>query len=60
MIANINNKKIFHETVYHSYHQSIAISEILYEHKTDYQPLVRCNNPIFGKGMVLDGLVQTT
>ncbi|MDE5018916.1 polyamine aminopropyltransferase, partial [Francisella tularensis subsp. holarctica] len=31
MIANINNKKIYHETLYHSYHQIIAISEILYE-----------------------------
>ncbi|AEB28347.1 polyamine aminopropyltransferase [Francisella hispaniensis] len=60
MIASINNKKIFHETLYHGYHQSIGVSEILFEHKTDHQHLVIFNNPIFGNVMALDGIVQTT
>ncbi|MEM7403662.1 MAG: polyamine aminopropyltransferase [Pseudomonadota bacterium] len=50
----------FKETLYEGYGQELAVEEIYFEHRTDHQHLVIFRNPVFGRVMALDGIVQTT
>jgi spermidine synthase len=50
----------FTETLPDGYGQRFRIDEMLYEAKTDHQHLMIFQNAVFGRVMVLDGLVQTT
>jgi len=50
----------FVETLYDSYGQEFEFDEIYFERKTDHQQLTIFHNPVFGRVMVLDGVVQTT
>lgn len=52
--------KIWSETLYDSYGQSFAIDKIYFESKTEHQHLMIFHNAMFGRVMVLDGIVQTT
>jgi len=48
------------ETLYDAYGQQFSADRVLYEAKTDHQHLLIFQNAIFGRVMVLDGIVQTT
>lgn len=48
------------ETLYDAYGQQFTVSEVLFENKTEHQHLVIFNNPMFGRVMALDGIIQTT
>jgi spermidine synthase len=50
----------FEETLHPSIRQRLKISEILHREKTELQDLVIFRNPVFGRVMALDGVVQTT
>jgi spermidine synthase len=50
----------FTETMPEGYGQQFHIDELLYEAKTDHQHLMIFQNAVFGRVMVLDGVVQTT
>lgn len=50
----------FAETLYDAYGQAFRIDEMLYESKTDHQHLLIFHNSVFGRVLVLDGVVQTT
>jgi spermidine synthase len=50
----------FTETMPAGYGQQFRIDELLYEVKTDHQHLMIFQNVVFGRVMVLDGIVQTT
>lgn len=50
----------FRETLHGDYAQSMMVSSVLYDSKTDHQRLVVLENPRFGRVLTLDGVVQTT
>lgn len=50
----------FVETLYDAYGQEFRVDELLYEVKTDHQHLIIFHNALFGRVLVLDGVVQTT
>jgi spermidine synthase len=50
----------FTETMPEGYGQSFHMDKLLYETKTDHQHLMIFQNAVFGRVMVLDGIVQTT
>lgn len=50
----------FRETLHSDYAQSMMVSTVLYDSKTDHQRLVVLENPRFGRVLTLDGVVQTT
>lgn len=50
----------FLETLYDSYGQSFVVDKVLFEQKTEHQHLIIFENAMFGRVMVLDGIVQTT
>ncbi|MBT5229479.1 MAG: polyamine aminopropyltransferase [Methylococcales bacterium] len=48
------------ETLYDAYAQQFTVDKIYFESKTDHQHLMIFHNALFGRVMVLDGIVQTT
>lgn len=48
------------ETLYENWRQSFKVDEVLYEERTEQQHLVIFRNDVFGKVLVLDGVIQTT
>lgn len=48
------------ERLYSDYAQSFAVSELLFEVKTEHQHLEIFQTPFLGRVMLLDGVVQTT
>ncbi|MDH5572039.1 MAG: polyamine aminopropyltransferase [Gammaproteobacteria bacterium] len=48
------------ETLYDTYGQSFTIDKVYFESKTEHQHLMIFHNAMFGRVMVLDGIVQTT
>ena len=52
--------KFWSETLYDAYGQSFSVDKIYFESKTDHQHLMIFHNAMFGRVMVLDGIVQTT
>lgn len=49
----------FLETLYENWGQSLAITEEIVRQKTECQDLIVFHNPIFGRVLALDGVVQT-
>ena len=56
----INAQEKVAETLYDSWQQSFASEEVLYEEKDGLQELKIFRNPLFGKVLVIDGVIQTT
>ena len=52
--------KFWSETLYDAYGQTFSVDKIYFESKTEHQHLMIFHNAIFGRVMVLDGIVQTT
>ncbi len=52
--------QVFQETLHKGYGQSLEVQDVLFEHNTSHQHLMIFNNPVFGRVMTLDGVVQTT
>ena len=52
--------RIWSETLYDAYGQSFSVDKIYFESKTEHQHLMIFHNAMFGRVMVLDGVVQTT
>lgn len=50
----------FKETLHRDYGQSFAVSKVLLDEKTSHQHLVIFDNPVYGRVMALDGVIQTT
>jgi spermidine synthase len=50
----------FLETLYDSWGQSLGISEEIVRHKSNEQDLVLFQNPMFGRVLALDGVIQLT
>ena len=50
----------YNETLYPAWGQRFEITKILFEAKTGHQHLVIFENPMFGRVMALDGVIQTT
>lgn len=48
------------ETLYDAYGQRFRVDQVLYESDTDHQHLMIFENDLYGRVMVLDGIVQTT
>jgi spermidine synthase len=48
------------ETLHSDWRQTFLVQETLYEEKTPEQHLIIFNNPLFGKVLALDGVIQTT
>lgn len=52
--------KKFVEKLHNGFQATYDISNILYHNTTDHQELIIFENPIFGRIMALDGIIQTT
>ncbi|WP_119343859.1 polyamine aminopropyltransferase [Facilibium subflavum] len=52
--------KQFKEVLHSGYQQTLEITKVLFESKTEHQHLVIFENPVFGRVMALDGIIQTT
>lgn len=52
--------KYFTETLYEGYGQQFLVQEVLFHRKTEHQDLLIFDNPLYGRVMALDGVVQTT
>lgn len=50
----------YNETLYPSWGQRHEIKKVLFEAKTEHQHLVIFENPMMGRVMALDGVIQTT
>ena len=50
----------YQETLYDGWGQWFTESEIIFRKKTDFQDLVIFQNPLFGKVLALDGVIQNT
>ncbi len=52
--------KTFVETLHAGYGQQFDVDKVLFEEKTDHFHLIIFENPMFGRVMALDGIIQTT
>ena len=59
-LASTMNAETYQETLYPEWGQWFTESEIIFRQKTDVQDLVIFQNPIFGKVLALDGVIQNT
>lgn len=50
----------FEEKLHNGYAQSFEVTKVLFEDKTEHQHLIIFENPIFGRVMALDGIIQVT
>lgn len=51
---------LFSETLHPGYGQHFTVDQVLFREKTAFQDLVIFRNPVFGKVLALDGVIQTT
>lgn len=51
---------VFSETLHAGYGQHFTVDQVLFREKTAFQDLVIFCNPVFGKVLALDGVIQTT
>ena len=56
----MTQKEIWYETLHTGFGQYFSVEKVLYREKTDHQDLVIFENPVLGRVMALDGVVQTT
>lgn len=52
--------KVFHEALHQGYAQILSVEEVLHQSKTEFQDVLIFRNRVFGKVLVLDGVVQLT
>lgn len=52
--------KVFHEALHQGYAQILSIDEVIHQSKTEFQDVLIFRNSVFGKVLVLDGVVQLT
>ncbi|MBA1154646.1 polyamine aminopropyltransferase [Microvirga mediterraneensis] len=52
--------KWFQEKLYGHHKQMLSMSAVLYHWRTEFQDVLIFENPVFGKVLVLDGIVQLT
>lgn len=50
----------FEESLHKGYHQRLEIARVLLEEKSEHQNLIVFENPVFGRVLALDGVVQVT
>jgi spermidine synthase len=50
----------FEEKLYSSVRQTYAITRVLYREKTEHQDLIFFENPVYGRVLALDNIVQVT
>jgi len=50
----------FEESLHKGYHQRLEITRVLLEEKSEHQNLIVFENPVFGRVLALDGVVQVT
>ena len=56
----MTEKKWYKETLYADVAQSFSVSEELYSAQSAFQKVEFINNPVFGRTLILDGIIQTT
>ncbi|CNC40161.1 spermidine synthase [Yersinia frederiksenii] len=56
----MSQKELWYETLHANFGQYFSVENILYREKTEHQDLVIFENPVLGRVMALDGVVQTT
>lgn len=56
----MTQKEIWYETLHANFGQYFSVEQVLYREKTEHQDLVIFENPVLGRVMALDGVVQTT
>ncbi|MFC0226425.1 polyamine aminopropyltransferase [Serratia aquatilis] len=56
----MTQKEIWYETLHTHFGQYFSVENVLYREKTEHQDLVIFENPVLGRVMALDGVVQTT
>ena len=52
--------KVFQETLYGDHGQSLSIDEVVFAGHTGHQEALIFTNPVFGRVLALDGVVQLT
>jgi spermidine synthase len=57
---HMTQKEIWYETLHANFGQYFSVENVLYREKTEHQDLVIFENPVLGRVMALDGVVQTT
>lgn len=50
----------YDESLHKAFVQRFAVSKVLYEQKTAHQHLIIFENPLYGRVLALDGVIQTT
>lgn len=56
----MSQKELWYETLHANFGQYFSVENVLYREKTEHQDLVIFDNPVLGRVMALDGVVQTT
>ncbi|AJI95240.1 spermidine synthase [Yersinia ruckeri] len=56
----MSQKELWYETLHANFGQYFSVENVLYREKTEHQDLVIFENPVLGRVMALDGVVQTT
>lgn len=56
----MSQKELWYETLHANFGQYFSVENILYREKTEHQDLMIFENPVLGRVMALDGVVQTT
>lgn len=59
-IALFCSEPRYAETLYDAWGQTFQVEEVLFEMKTDEQHLIIFENPLFGRVLALDGIIQVT
>lgn len=56
----MTQKEIWYETLHANFGQYFSVEQVLFREQTEHQDLVIFENPVLGRVMALDGVVQTT
>lgn len=56
----MTQKNMWYETLHTHFGQYFSVENVLYHEQTEHQDLVIFENPVLGRVMALDGVVQTT
>jgi len=59
-IALFANENYYTETLYEEWRQSFQVENVLFETRSDEQHLIIFENPLFGRVLALDGIIQVT
>ena len=59
-IALISSQDYYTESLFPEWTQSFQIDKVLFEAKSDEQHIIIFENPLFGRVLALDGIIQVT